>query len=155
MLFQCRQTCFARALVSVARRYLAKELLQENHSNLTKADVFSLGARCVLVARRLGDVPVPLITPHCRLGGGGCFCVSILELAMGTRLPVTGDEWERLRSDEIPYQAHLSKELNEIIALMMTVRGCSGSRFGDTEERMKWTHVRARQPALSAHSDPS
>jgi hypothetical protein len=47
---------------------------------------------------------------------------SILELALGTRLPLEGSELHDLREDKIPYIHHLSRELNDIIASMMTVR---------------------------------
>lgn len=46
---------------------------------------------------------------------------SILELALGTRLPLEGSELHDLREDKIPYIDRLSRDFNEIIVSMMTV----------------------------------
>ena len=97
----------------------------DDFSNLVKADVYSLGVRWVAcdsvgVPSR-GQASRPLVASPCMLD-------SILELALGSRLPTTGVEWENLRCDRIPQLPRMSQELNDIVRLMMKV-GCGSCLF--------------------------
>ena len=71
-----------------------------------------------------------------------CCACSILELAMGERLPSTGEKWEDLRSDNVPRLEHLSPELNDILASMLKVCPCAAM----TPPRTPWQP--RTQPAL-------
>ncbi|XP_015036915.1 wee1-like protein kinase isoform X2 [Drosophila pseudoobscura] len=69
-------------------RYLPKELLKDDYSDLVRADIFSLG-------------------------------ITLFEVAGGGPLPKNGPDWHKLRNGEVPYLSTLSKDFNELIALMM------------------------------------
>ncbi|BFF95081.1 wee1-like protein kinase [Drosophila madeirensis] len=69
-------------------RYLPKELLNDDYSNLFRADIFSLG-------------------------------ITLFEVAGGGPLPKNGPDWHKLRDGQVPYLSTLSKDFNELIALMM------------------------------------
>lgn len=69
-------------------RYMPKELLNDDYSNLQKADVFAFG-------------------------------MTLYEAAGGGPLPKNGDQWQHLRSGDIPYLNKYSSTFNQIIRSML------------------------------------
>jgi len=69
-------------------RYMCNYLLQGNHADLTKCDIFSLGA-------------------------------TMYEIALQRTLPTHGEEWHEIRAGVLNPLPHISKELFDIIKIMI------------------------------------
>jgi len=69
-------------------RYMCNDLLQGNHTDLTKCDIFSLGA-------------------------------TMYEIALQRTLPTHGEEWHQIRAGILEPLSHISKELFDIIKIMI------------------------------------
>lgn len=89
-------------------RYLPKEILNDDYSHLSKADVFALG---LIIYQAVSIPPSPSLLSYTTES----IHAAVWFQATLKDLPKNGEEWHAIRSGNLPHMKGYSLILNEIV----------------------------------------